>query len=154
MNYVTRVVHSRSNGFFVRPFARGMRAEPRRGRSVAIFAAHAFGNFKRAPALFWRGIERVARQTLRRLLRFRAKFQDARHAFADIAGERLVGAAVLVLQNPGGVFGLQDAAVRDRLHAAVATGGGAGARPDVFLRVRCLDFAWFAQKPKTASARE
>ena len=58
--------------------------------AVAIFTAHAFRDFKWAAALLWRSVERVASQTLRRLFRFRTELQNARHAFADVAGERLI----------------------------------------------------------------
>ena len=44
----------------------------------------------------------------------------------------MVGAAVFVLKNPGGIFVLEDAAAGDGLDAAVAAGGGASARADVF----------------------
>ncbi len=70
-----------------------------RSWAVAIFAANALGNFKFATLLGRRGEKRVTGKTLRRVFRFRAKFQDARQAFADFAGERLVCPAVLVLQN-------------------------------------------------------
>ena len=55
-----------------------------------------------------------------------------RHALANVPGQRLVRLTVLVLDNPRRVFVLQDAAIGHRLHAAVATGGRARARTDVF----------------------
>jgi hypothetical protein len=107
-------------------------AEPGLRRAVAIFAAHSFRNFKWASALLRHGVEGVAGEALRRLLRFCTKFQDAGHPFADIAGERLVRAGVFIFQNPSAVFVLKNAAFGDGLDAAVAGRGCAGARPDVF----------------------
>ena len=67
-----------------------------------------------------------------RLFGFCVKFQNANHAFADFTGKSLVGAAMFVLQDPCGIFVLQDTAAGDGLNAAVATGGGAGARANIF----------------------
>src|SRR5208282_492991 len=113
-----------------------MRAQPSGRRAVARFAGNALGNFKRAPTLLRGGVERMAHQTLWRFFRLAADFQDARHAFPNVAGERLIRAAVLVLQDPGGIFVLQDAAAGNGLDAAVATGGRAGAWTNIFDRLR------------------
>jgi len=74
----------------------------------------------------------VADQAFGRVFGFGFELQDASHAFTDRAGEGLVGAAVLVLQNPGGIFVLIDAAAGDGFYAAVATGGRARAGANVF----------------------
>jgi len=66
---------------------------------VAIFAGHAL-NFKCAAALLRRRIQRVACEALRRFFRFRAQFQNPRHAFANVSSQYLVGAAVFVLDDP------------------------------------------------------
>jgi len=123
---IAGVAHAERDGSFVRPIARGVRTEPGGSGTVARLAGDTFGNFKRPPALFGRGVEGVADEALGRICCFRAEFQDAGHAFADVTCEGLVGAAMLVLQNPRGIFVLQHAAARDRSDAAVATGGGAG----------------------------
>src|SRR5215472_5079673 len=79
-NHVARICHPQRDGFFMLPGTRGVRAEPRRSRPMAILAGHAFGNFKRTPALLRSGVERVAGQAFRGLLGLRALFQDASHA--------------------------------------------------------------------------
>src|SRR5215510_11325997 len=134
MNYVASASHAESNRFCVllRRFAFRMLAEPGLRRSVAVFAAHTLCDFEWSAAALRRGVERVARQTFRRLFRFRAKFQNAGHAFADVARERLIRARVLILQNPRGIFILKDAAFRNRFHAAVAGGGGTRSGTNVF----------------------
>jgi hypothetical protein len=132
VNDVARIDHPETRrGFFVMPVAAGVRAEPGLRRAVTIFAGDAVGKFERAAALFGRSVERVTKQAFGSVFGFGVEFENARHAFANWTGERLVGAAVLVLQNPGGIFILIDTTVRDGLHAAMATGGGAGARADV-----------------------
>src|SRR5271163_969619 len=133
-DYVARIYHikimHRLQVFF-RRIARGVLAEPALRGSMAIFAGHAFHDFEFSPDQFrWRR-ERVAGETLRRVFGF-AKTQNLRHAFAHVAGQRLVGSAVLVLDNPSGIFVLQDAAASHWFDAAVATSGGAGAGSDVF----------------------
>jgi len=135
MNDVARVMHARGDGFFVRPVARGVRTEPGRGWAMAVFAGDAFGYLEWPAALLGRGVKRVAREALRSFFRFRAQLQNAGHPFADIASQRLVGVAVLVLDDPGRIFVLQDPAASDRLDAAVAACRGARARSDVFHRL-------------------
>ncbi len=125
MDDVARIEHSKiANGscMLFRRFSFCMLAKPGLRRAVAILAAHTFGNFKRAAALLRRRIKRVTCQALRRIFGSLAKFQNACHAFADGAGERLIRAAVFVLQNPSCVFGLKNAALSNGLDAAVATG--------------------------------
>ena len=100
---------------------------------MAVFAADTLRNFKRSSTLLRHGVKRVARQALRRFLGFRSQFQDARHAFAHLASKGLISTAVLVFQYPGGVLGLQNPAVGNRFYAAMATGGRAGSRTNVFL---------------------
>src|SRR5215813_5374760 len=117
---------------FFRRFAPGVLAEPGLRGTVAVFAAYTFGDFERATALLRRGVKRVARQTLWRLFRFRAEFQDAGHPFAEFANERLVRARVFVLENPCGVFVLKNAAFYNGFHAAVACSRSARTWPDVF----------------------
>src|SRR5215470_5467652 len=114
------------------PRTRGMWAEPCRSRPVAVLAGDAFGNLKRAAPLLRSGIKRVTRQTLRGLLRLCAQFQDARHPFADVPRERLIGSAVLVLKNPGRVLVLQNAAACNGLDASVAARRRARSGTDVF----------------------
>src|SRR5277367_1135896 len=116
------------------PIAAGVRTEPSLRRAVTIFAGDAIGKFESPPTLFRRSVKRVAEQAFGSVFGFGVEFQDARHALADWPGEGLIGAAVLVLQNPGGVFVLINAAARDGLHAAVATGGRAGAWANVLDR--------------------
>lgn len=134
VNDVSRLVHAELDGPFMRPAGGSVRPEPARGRTVAILAGDAFCDFELAALLLGFCVERVAHEAFGRFFRFRAELEDARHALTDIAGESLVGAAVLVLQNPGGVFGLENAAAGDGADAAVATRSGARAGTDVFHR--------------------
>ena len=113
---------------------RSVLAEPALGRAVAVLAADAFGDVERAAALLGRGVESVANQAFLRFFRFGAELQDTGHALANVSGEGLVGSAVLVLQNPSGIFVLKDAAAGDRFDAAMTAGGGAGARADISSR--------------------
>ena len=99
---------------------------------MAIFAGDAFGQFEGAAALFRSRVQRVTRQTFRRFFGFGIEFQDAGDAFADISSQRLIRVAVLVFDDPGRVFVLQNAAAGDGFDAAVAACGGAGAGADVF----------------------
>ena len=62
-----------------------------------------------------------------------SQIQNFRHTLADVAGQRLIGATVLVLNDPGGIFILQNAAAGHRFYTAMATGGGAGAGADIFV---------------------
>src|SRR5208283_114277 len=140
MDDISRVGHALCDGFLVRPLSRGMRTQPGRGRAMTVFAGNSIGNLKRSAALLRSSRKRMADQALLRLLRFGAKLQNARHALADFAGKGLIRATVLVLQNPCGIFVLEDATVRDRFYTAMTTGSRAGTRPDVFnglWRVRC-----------------
>ena len=134
-DHVPRIDHvkfaNRSRVFFGGIFG-GVLAKPSLRGSVAVFAGDAFGEFKRARAQFRRRSEYVARETFRRFFGF-AKFKNFGHAFADVAGERLEGPAVFVLDDPGRIFVLQDAAAGDGFDAAVATGGGARAGANVFV---------------------
>jgi len=140
INDVARFMHAEFDGFFVRPTGCGVRAEPTGSRAVTVFAGNAFSDFEFAALLFGFGVKRVALETLGSLFGFCAQFQNAGHAFADVTRESLIGAAVLIFQNPGGVFGLENAASGDGFDAAVATGGGAGAGPDIFHRFRSGGF--------------
>ena len=63
---------------------------------------------------------------------FGVEFQDAGDAFADVAGQCLVGVAVFVFEYPGGVFVLQDAASGNGFDAAMAACSGAGTGADIF----------------------
>ena len=112
-----------------------MRSQPSGCRSMAIFAGHTLRDFKRAPALLRRSRESVTRQAFWCIFGFRAEFQNASHAFANLSGQRLISAAVFVLDDPGRVFVLQDPAAGNRLHAAMATRGRTGARANVFPRL-------------------
>ena len=134
MNYISSFGHSQLHGFFVRPTRCGVLTKPAGSGAVTVFAGNTFGDFEFAALLLRLCVERVAGEAFRRVFRFRAQFQNPGHAFADIARERLIGAAVLVFQNPGGIFGLENAAAGDGLDAAVATCGGAGTGTDVFHR--------------------
>lgn len=138
MNDVARIVHAQGHGLFVRPAPYRVLAEPARRWPVAVFAGDAFGNFVRTAALLHGGVKRVTGQALRRLLGFGAQSQNARHAFANVTGQSLKRAAVFVLDDPGGIFILQDAALRNRLHAAVATGGRAGTGANKLMRLVCV----------------
>ena len=100
MNHVSSVVHSQRHGFLVRPQFCRVWPQPRRRWPVAVFAGYAFRNFKRASALLRRRIKRVARQALGSFFRLGAQFQDARDAFTNFTGQRLIRAAVLVLDDP------------------------------------------------------
>ena len=100
MNHAARVGHPQRHGLFMQPRTRGVGTEPSRGRPMTVFAGYAFRNFKRAPPLFGRSVERMARQAFWSLLGVCAQFQDARHAFADVPRQRLIRAAVLVLKDP------------------------------------------------------
>ncbi len=115
----------------MRPVAGRVRPKPAGSGSVAILAGNALGNFEGPPALVRCGVQRVADEAFRRFFRFASELQNAGHALSHLARERLIGAAVLVLQNPGGVLGLQDAAVRNGFHAAVTARCGARSRSDV-----------------------
>ncbi len=141
MNDVARIAHAERDGFFVRPVTRSVRAEPGGGGAVAIFARDAFGEFEGAAALVGCGVQRVAGKTFRRFFGFSVEFQDAGDAFANFTGQRLIGVAVLVLDDPGGILVLQNAAARDGFDAAVATRGGAGAGANVLaslaVRIGC-----------------
>src|SRR3989442_11546999 len=105
----------------MRPRFCRVRPQPRRRRPVAVFAGYAFGNFKRASALLRSWIECVAHQALRRFFRLRAQFQDTRHPFSDVSDERLIRAAMLVLDDPRRIFILKNAAARYGPHASVTT---------------------------------
>ena len=109
-----------------------MRTEPSRSRPVAVFAGHTFGDFEGATALVWRGVKRVASEAFGGFPSLGAQFQDMRHAFTDVSSERLVGAAVLVLKDPGRILILQDAAFRDWFNVSVAARRGARSRANVF----------------------
>ena len=98
---------------------------------MAVFAGHSVRNFERAPALRRTGIQGMACQTFRRVFRFGTEFKNPRHSLADVPGQRLIRLPVLVLENPSGVFVLQDAALGNRFHAAVTTGGRARSGADV-----------------------
>src|SRR5437660_11073620 len=109
-----------------------MRTKPSRSGSVAVFAGHAFGDCKGATALLRRGVKPVAGEAFLGFLGLRIQLKDARHTFADLTGQRLVGAAVLVLKDPGRILILQDAASGDWLNASVAPRGGTRSRANVF----------------------
>lgn len=142
VNDVSRLVHAKLDGLFVRPAVGRVRAKPARGWTVAVFARDSFGDFKLAALLFRFCIERVADEAFRRFFCFSTQFQNPCYAFADVPGESLIRAAVLVFQNPGGIFSLENATASDRFYASVATCGGAGAGTDVFHwlsgRIFCL----------------
>src|SRR5271169_789615 len=123
---IASVTHAESNGFFVWPIAGGVRTQPGRCGTVAGFAGDTFGYFERAAAQFGRGVDGVAGEALGGVFRFGTELQDADHAFADVTCESLISAAVCVLEDPGGVFVLEDAAAGDGFYAAMTTGGGAG----------------------------
>ncbi len=133
-DYVARIHHvevtHRLRVLFRRIFC-GVLAEPALRGAMTTFAADAFGDFKGTPDQLGRRREGMAGETFRRGFRF-AEIQNFRHALADVTGQRLICATVLVLNDPGGIFVLQNTAVRNRFHAAVATGGGAGAGANVF----------------------
>jgi hypothetical protein len=132
----------------VRPRTGGMRTEPGRRWAVTILAGDTFGDFECAAALLGRRIQCVTRQALRGFFGLRAEFQNPRHAFADVSGQCLVGAAVLVLDDPGRIFVLENATAGDRLYAAMAACGRAGAGADVFDGFVLSDkHVWYGQKP-------
>jgi len=101
---------------------------------MAVFAGDAFGDFEFAALLFGFCVESVADETFWGFFGFGAELQNVRHAFANVAGECLIRAAVFVFQNPGGVFGLEDAAAGNGTNAAVAARGRTGTRADIFHR--------------------
>ncbi len=74
----------------------------------------------------------MARQTLRRLFYLRAQFQDVRHTFADVSGQSLVGAAMLILADPRRIFVLQNPAACNGLHASVTARRRTRTRADIF----------------------
>ncbi len=150
---IASVSHAESDGFFMRPIAGGVRTQPGRSGTVAGFAGDAFGYFERAAALFGRGVEGVAGEALGGVFRFGAELQDAGHALADVTGEGLIGTAVLVLEDPGGIFVLEDAAAGDGLDAAVATGGGAGTGADVFHGLVGIGGGWNLPRRKQVGKR-
>ena len=133
-------------GVFLGRVFGGVLAEPALGGAVAIFAAYAFGDFECAAMLLRSCVQGMAGEAFGRIFGPCAQLEDAGHALADISGEGLVGAAVLVLENPRGIFVLQDAAVGDGLDAAVATGGGARTWPNVF--------AWITLSLREREGRE
>src|SRR5579885_2687931 len=65
-NHIARIHHAKAEGFgmLFRGVARGVLAEPALRGSVTILAAHAFGDFKGAAALLWRGVKGMAGQAL------------------------------------------------------------------------------------------
>ncbi len=128
---VSRVIHPGGNRLLVSPVARRVRAKPCRSRPVAAFATDAFAQVESSGAHLGRHVKRVAGETLRRLLGL-ADAQDAPHPLAGRTGERVIRFRMLVLHGPDAVFVLKYAAIGARLHAAVATGGTAGAGPRVF----------------------
>ena len=69
LHQIARIVQSKFERFFVLPSARGMRPQPCRRRTVAIFAAHAVGEIEGAGALVGRNVQRVASQAARRRVR-------------------------------------------------------------------------------------
>src|SRR5215467_12270829 len=109
-----------------------MLAEPGLRGAVTIFATHPLGDFERPAALLGWRVKRMTGETLRRCFRFARELKNTGHALAKLAGERLIRAGVLVFQNPGGVLVLQDSALRNGFHAAVARGRGARTWPDIF----------------------
>ena len=132
VNYVSRFRHAELDGFFVWPTGCGVLTEPAGSGPVTIFAGNTFGDFEFAALLLRLCVERVTGEAFRRVFGFRAHFQNPGHVFAGIARERLIGAAVLIFQNPSGIFGLENAAPSDGFDAAVTTRGGAGARANIF----------------------
>src|SRR5258706_6033506 len=131
MDDVSRVIHSQRNRFVMRPRASRVRPQPRGRRPVAVFTRDTLGNFERTPLLFRAAIERVACQALWCFFRLGAELENSRHSLANVSGESLIRLSVLVLENPGGVFVLQDAAPGNRFHAAVTTRGGARSGTDI-----------------------
>jgi len=122
MNHVSRVVHSQRDRFFsMPPRSRCVRPQPARCRPVAVLTGYALRDFKPSSVLLRRGTQRVACQALWRFLRLRAQFQDPRHAFAHITGQRLVRPAMFVLDDPSRIFILQNPATRNGLNAAMTT---------------------------------
>src|SRR5271156_3892959 len=138
---VARIVHSRRDGFFMRPVALGMRTEPSSGRTVATFAAHTFAQVESPRSLSDGNVKRVTSQAFRRGLCF-TDAENCGHALADIALQRSVGFGVLILHDPGAVFVLQHAIIRARRYAAVARSGCARAGTRVargLNRLACLN---------------
>ena len=99
---------------------------------MTVFARNAFRDFKLAALLLGFCVKRVADKTFWRFFGFCAELENASHAFADVASESLISAAVFIFQDPRGIFGLEDATAGDGSDAAVAARGGARARTDVF----------------------
>src|SRR5215475_7766622 len=99
---------------------------------MTVFARNAFRDFKLAALLLGLCVKRVADKTFWRFFGFCAELENAGHAFADVAGESLISAAVFIFQDPRGIFGLEDATAGDGSDAAVAARGGARARTDEF----------------------
>lgn len=120
----------------MRPVACGVRTKPCGGGTVAIFAGYAFRQLEWAAALLGRRVERMTREALRRFFGLRIEFQNTGDAFADISGQCLVRATMLILDNPGGIFVLQNAAAWDGFDAAVTARGGTGAGTDIFLLLK------------------
>ena len=137
LHQVARIVQPEFERLFVLPSARGVRAQPRRRRAVAIFAAHAVGEIEGAGALIGRNIQRVASQTTRRRVGARQS-HDLRDAHSHRIGQVHKCVRVLIAHHPGAVFVLQHRGLVARLYASVATGRTARPRSGVFRWLRAL----------------
>ena len=113
-----------------------MRPEPAACRSVTCLTAHTLGRVGLG-ALLRRRVERVTRQAFLFAVR-PADAEKLRHAKRHGVVQHLGGSRVLILHDPGRVFGLQDAAAGDRPHAAVAARCRARSRPRVASNCGCL----------------
>ena len=99
---------------------------------MAIFAGNAFGQFEWPAALLRCRVQGVTGEAFWRFFGFRIEFQNAGDAFASFSGQRLIRMAVLVFNDPGRVFVLENAAGSHWFNAAVAACGIAGAWADLF----------------------
>src|SRR5258708_20096144 len=101
------VVHRALDRFLVTGGVGQVVAEPSRRRTMAGFAAHAFGR-KVATAQGGRYVEGVAQQALLGLL-WVADAEDASHSLGDGVGKNFGRAPMTILRHPPPAFRLQAA---------------------------------------------
>src|ERR1039458_5365653 len=123
---VACVVHAELNGLLVGPVFCGMRTEPTRCRTVTVLATHSIARFKCLGLLLWGDVEYVTSQALGRLSGG-SDIQDFADTLGDIVLQHTESSRVFVLRDPDRVFVLENGGGGLRLHAAMATTGGASA---------------------------
>src|SRR5512140_2156986 len=107
-----------------------MLPKPSGGRSVAVFTGHAFGDVKFAAFLFGGNRKGVTGKASRGT---GGGFQphDLGHALGNRPLQNFIGLGVLILEHPGAVFVLEDAAVRHGTDTPVAGRRAARSRTHV-----------------------